>query len=178
MNRWLVVTLALLATLASGCYYTPVDSSDNYSTLPAVTSTPTPTSDAVLSGEPPADRTWISPGKVNIDNYYAGGKAEYPITIHNGNDSVATFSVAYRYPDRVAEGYSMPIAEAQDWIIIADSTPVLMPKETKDIRITLGMPKNAKVDSNKWEFWIAVKDTTQVGFVQTELCSRWLVSMR
>jgi len=173
LKRLLVILAALAILISSGCYAAPI-------IPPTETPSPAPTPriDVVLPGEPPADRTWISPGKVNIDNYYAGGRAEYPISIHNGNDGQASFSITYRIPDRIADGYSEPMVEAQDWIIIADSTPVLMPRETKDILITLEMPKNTKVNSKKWEFWISVKDTTQVGFVQTELCSRWLVSMR
>jgi hypothetical protein len=34
---------------------------------------------------PPYDKTWISPGKVEIDNYYSGCQAEWNLTIHNGN---------------------------------------------------------------------------------------------
>jgi len=35
---------------------------------------------------PPEDSTWISPGKVNIGNFFPGATAEFPLTIHNGND--------------------------------------------------------------------------------------------
>ncbi len=128
--------------------------------------------------KPPDNATWISPGKVMIANFYPGGKAEYPITIHNGKDTMASFDIHYRMPNRVKEDYLMPTPEVQDWIIIADSTPVLMPRETKDIIVTLDMPKEAISPGQKWEFWIGVKDTTQSGTVQTEMASRWLVSMR
>jgi hypothetical protein len=38
------------------------------------------------SEAPPAfDKTWISPGKVEINNYYAGYPAKGKITLHNGN---------------------------------------------------------------------------------------------
>lgn len=53
-----------------------------------------------------------------------------------------------------------------------------MPKETRDILVVLAMPKDAVVFAPKWEFWISVIDTTQKGMVQTELATRWLVSMR
>jgi hypothetical protein len=98
--------------------------------------------------------------------------------VHNGKDSAASFLVAYRYPDSVGEGYVKPAKEVQDWVIIADPTPVIAPKETREILVVLEMPEDAAVFAPKWEFWISVKDTTQTGMVQTELCSRWLVSMR
>ena len=130
------------------------------------------------SYSPLVDRTWISPGKVQVGNFYPGARAEWTLLVHNGNDIAASFLVTYRYPDHVAEGYAKPMSEVQGWIIIADPTPVIAPKETKEILIVLAMPEDATVFAPKWEFWISVKDTTQTGMVVTELCSRWLVQMR
>ena len=144
---------------------------------PVTTPTPKPIQ-VILPGEPPMDVTWISPGKVNIGNFYPGARVEYSISVHNGSVTVATFAITYRYPDHVGEEYSKPTSEVQEWVIIADSTPVLMPKETKDILVILEMPEDSAIFASKWEFWISVKDTTQSGMVQTELASRWLVSMR
>ena len=86
------------------------------------------------------------------------------------------FAVYYRYPNRVAEGYSYPDDKTDDWVIIADATPVLAPKETRDILIAVELPEGT-VTPDRWEFWIAVMEKGQ-GSVQTEMCSRWLVSMR
>ncbi len=147
----------------------------NVSPIPVQSGNPT---SIVLPNEPPTDRTWISPGKVNVGNFYPGARAEYSLTIHNGNDTVSSFSVAYRYPDNVAEGYVKPLPEVQSWVIIADATPILMPKETKDVLVVLAMPKEAVSPTLKWEFWVSVMDTTQKGMIRTELCCRWLVQMR
>ncbi len=170
--RILAISLAVASMLLAGCmgYPNPSDTLQ-----PPVSNN---ASSVVLPNEPPKDVTWISPGKVNIGNFYPGARAEYPLSIHNGNDVATSFSVTYRYPDNVQEGYVKPLEEAQDWVIIADSTPVLMPKETKDILIVLAMPKDAKSPASKWEFWISVIDTTQKGMVRTELCARWCVQMR
>lgn len=100
------------------------------------------------------------------------------MTVHNGNDYNATFEVKYRYPDSVEEGYVEPTTEVQDWVIIAEPTPVLAAHETRDILIVLEMPSDAQAPGDRWEFWISVKDTTQTGMIQTELCCRWLVTMR
>lgn len=150
----LVIALVVLSLLLVGC--------------PASTST----------SEPSEDITWISPGKVMVANFYPGARAEYPLTIRNGNNSTSTFEVKYRYPNNVEEEYAFPLEEAQDWVIIADPTPVLMPKETRDILIAIEMPEGAVNPASKWEFWVSVIDTTQTGTVRTELCSRWLVTMR
>jgi len=123
------------------------------------------------------DEVWISPGKVNVGNFYPGARAEYQLTIHNGNDQPTEFSVTFRVPGEAAEGFVTAPSEAQDWVIIADPTPVLKAKETKDVLIAVEMPKDAKAPE-KWEFWIAVRDATQTGMIQTELACRWLVTMR
>lgn len=168
----------LLLLPLSGCI-SSYDSTSNESTQPD-TNTTSPTSGSVteLPNEPPQDRTWISPGKVLISNYYAGGTAEYPITVHNGKDTTCAFIIQYRIPDRTADGYSMPPLEIKDWIIIADTTPVLAGRETRDIAVTLAMPKDATITSKQWEFWVSVIDNSQQGMIKTEMASRWLVSMR
>ena len=192
MKKVSIVLMAICLLLTVGCsgvnytYPTPLPSvlppvASPPSVEPPIQTTPVPTEPApnvVLPNEPPADRTWISPGKISINNYYPGGRAEYPISIHNGKDTVCSFAVTYRSPDRVAEGYSNPAPEAKDWILIADTTPILMPRETREVLVVLAMPQDVVVADKNWEFWISVKDTTQKGMIQTELCVRWLVSMR
>src|SRR4030043_687078 len=88
------------------------------------------------------DTNWTSPAEVRIGNYYPGANAEWSIKIHNGGDIYSKFRVAYSAPSRTSEGYSMPPEEAQYWIIVADSTPMLAPKETKEILVTLAIPKD------------------------------------
>jgi len=130
------------------------------------------------NGQPPIDRIWISPAKVQIGNFYPGARAEWELSVHNGNDAAAQFAVDYREPDYTAVGYVKPPTEAESWVIIADSSPVLMPYETRDILIALDVPATAVITADRWEFWISVKDVTQGGTIQTELCSRWLVVMQ
>jgi len=134
----------------------------------------------VQTPEPPPelyDKTWISPGKVEVGNFYPGARAEYPLSIHNGKDEPAEFSVTYRVADNTAEGYVTAPGGAEGWVIIAEPALVLAAKETRQVLIAVEMPKGAKAPP-KWEFWIAVKDVTQTGMVQTELACRWLVEMR
>jgi hypothetical protein len=192
IKKLLAGLLVVAVMLLVGCVqpitqpYTPPSTPQDNNTPPAPLVTPpvTPTTpetpEVVLPGAnvPPENMTWISPGKVMVGNFYPGARAEYPLTVHNGNDTTASFSIYYRYPDHVGAGYEMPPTEAQDWVIVADPTPVLMPRETRDILITLDMPENASISTPKWEFWIGVKDTTQTGMVHTELATRWLISMR
>jgi hypothetical protein len=123
------------------------------------------------------NKTWISPGKVIVANFYPGARAEYLLSIHNGKDEPAKFSVTYRVADNTAEGYVTAPSGAEDWVIIADPAPVLAAKETRQVLIAVEIPKGTKAPP-KWEFWIAVKDVTQTGMVQTELACRWLVEMR
>ncbi|HUW46102.1 MAG TPA: hypothetical protein VMW50_09965 [Dehalococcoidia bacterium] len=137
-----------------------------------------PADNAPVNGQPPVDRTWISPAKVQVGNFYPGARAEWELSVHNGNDATAEFAVVYREPSYTAGGYAGPPAGAKEWVIVADSSPVLMPYETRDILIALDVPVTAVITADKWEFWISVKDITQGGSIQTELCSRWLVVMQ
>jgi len=131
--------------------------------------------------EPPPelyDQNWISPGKVEVGNFHPGARAEWPLTIHNGNEEATKFEIRFKLPGTVGEGYVVAPEAAQDWVIIAEPTPVLEGFETREILIALVMPADAASPGPKWEFWVAVRDVTQEGMVQTELASRWLVSMR
>lgn len=181
----LVALIMVLGLLLGGCSSagdnvlpenTPSNNVPDTPTMPA-DSTPS-NSEPVFDNPPPDDVTWISPGKVNVANFYPGATAEYPVTIHNGNDYAASFSVDYRYPDNVGEGYVKPTLEVQDWVIVADTAPVLAPRETRDILVTLSMPEDTAVFAEQWEFWVSVSDTTQTGNVKTAMATRWLISMR
>lgn len=131
----------------------------------------------------PMDNTWISPGKVWIGDepgreFYPGARAEWPITIHNGKDKPVTFLITSRAPARTLDGYARAPSGFEGWIGVANLSPELQAKETRDILVVLEIPKGVKVDEDKWEFWIVVRDTEQAGMVQVELAIRWLVSMR
>jgi len=165
-------TLLLLALLVCSCI-------GSTASTPRPTPAPAPIS-VVDGGEPPIEegQTWISPGKVQVGNFYPGARAEWPLTVHNGNDHTTTFEVSYRYPDSVGEGYTKPTSEVQDWVRVADTTPILSRYGTREIMVILEMPEDAVSPGHKWEFWVSVKDTSQGGLVRIELCSRWLVIMR
>ena len=178
----LIVVLGLLlgGCLPSGDYTSPSNTpSSDVPDTPVLPANNTPPDSApVFDNPPPENVTWISPGKVNIANYYPGARAEYPVTIHNGNDVATGFSVSYRHPDNTATGYSKPPPGAESWVIIADATPVLMPRETREILIILAMPEDAAVFAESWEFWVSVTDASQTGEVKTAMAVRWLVDMR
>jgi len=219
---------------------------------------PIPTSTSVIPTlptgyEPPEAQTWLSPGRVQIGNFYPGATAEWNILVHNGENSCkieyyigteagetagsvvlpeglvggslssvvslvsnylgdrpssvgynvgkkelaisglapsttrkisivylspepSTFSIYYKEPDSLTEGFSMPPIGAKDWVIVSDPSPVLAPKETREIMVSVVMPQGATAP-NKWEFWIGVAQAS-AGMVQVELCSRWTVEMR
>jgi len=159
--KWLVALIMIAGLMLAGC--------------PQPSAPPT-----VETAEPPPelyDKTWVSPGKVEIGNFYPGARAEYMISLHNGSDETAEFSVSYRVSDNITEGYEPAPVTAEGWVIIAEPSPVLAAKETKDILIAVEMPGDAEAPP-KWEFWIVAKDVTQTGMVQTELACRWLVAMK
>jgi len=176
----LIVLVLVLGLLVAGCSSIEippdlVNSTPGVDILPdlePVNETPYP------KDAPPGTVTWISPGKVEVRNFFAGARAEWNVTIHNGNSKAAEFTVKYRKPDYVASGYTEASLEAESWITITDPKPTLLPRETRDILVVVEIPEGAVVEADKWEFWISIKDITQGGLVQSELCSRWLIEMR
>jgi hypothetical protein len=181
------VVLVLILAL-SGCVYNPqkeptpratTPAADNGSNNEGPAAVLPPATDAPPPGEyPKGDVSWISPGKVEISNFYPGARAEWPVTIYNAKDTFVTYEVKYRVPDYTSDGYIKAPDIVQDWVLVADPTPMLSPGEIKDVLIVIEMPEDAVSPAPKWEFWISVRDITQTGFVQTELCSRWFVMMR
>jgi len=167
-----IVSLVVLVLSVSGCYGSITQTTTEYTT-PATTTIP------FAGFEPPQNTTWISPGKVNVANFHPGATAQYPITIHNGNSVTISYKIVARVPDNVTEEWTKATEKiVQDWVIVADPTPVLMPYETRDIMVTLNMPKNTVSPALKWEFWVSVMDATQSGMIKTEMCCRWLIDMR
>lgn len=177
----LTIALALIVVLVIGMVGCTTTTPEN-PVMPNTPMSPTTSSNPGSVSDPDVeqrliDKTWISPAMVQIGNYYPGARAEWSLRLHNGGDTMAEFLVSYRYPDYIKEGYNTAPPEARDWVIITDPTPVLAPKETREILVVLAVPKDVVVTSKQWEFWVSVVEQTG-GMVRTEMCSRWLVSMR
>ena len=162
----LLIVMLIVGILITGCGGTNTSNP-----------TPTPTATAEYIQEPPQNVSWINPGKVEVGHFYPGATAEYLMTVHNGNDYPANFIIKYRYPDHVGEGYSFPSDDVANWVTVSGNDVDFQPYETKDITVSVTMPTGAVSPGNKWEFWISVVDDSQEGFVKTELCVRWLITM-
>lgn len=125
---------------------------------------------------PDANKTWLRPGKIQVSKYSPGEKVMHKISVHNGNSVEMSFSIYYRIPDYVEGGFVTAPDNTFKWIVISESTPILKANETKEIEIILDLPE-ATQTPDQWEFWIGVKENTGSSVV-SELCSRWLVSMK
>jgi len=134
-------------------------------------------SNNTTSIEPSSNNNWVSPGKIFVENYVPGKGVMLEVQIHNGNPTPTEFSVGYRYPDQVAEGYSKPTG-VSDWVQIGERFPVIEAHGTYTVPVWLHMPSTAKPPGNKWEFWIGVIDKSQTDTVITELAVRILVTMK
>jgi len=126
--------------------------------------------------EPPIESNWISPGKLYVDNYVVGATVELELQIHNGNDNSTQFSMGFRFPDNLTEGYAKPTG-ASDWVRMKKKFPTIGAHETYTGTFYLYMPNGAVPPADKWEFWIEVVDQSQTGMVVVKLCSRVLVTM-
>jgi hypothetical protein len=123
----------------------------------------------------PVDKTWLSPGKVNISNLKPGSIARQEITIHNGNKIEAEFSVYYRIPDYVEAGFVPAPVEALDWIMIGEKSFSLEAGQTIKVEVELKLPDDTQFPEH-WELWIGCKENIKSSLT-TELCSRWLITM-
>lgn len=87
------------------------------------------------------------------------------------------FNVGFSYPDWAEINYRNAIKDVCDWIVVTDPTPVLAPFETRDVIVAIDMPVEAVAPMSQYEFWIIITQQ-QTGTVQTQLASRWIVTMR
>lgn len=131
---WVVIgsTVALVALLV-GC-------SSGVSSLPT-SPLPEKSVESVRPVNAPEEVTWVSPGKVQVGNFHLGATAEWPVLVHNGKDEPRTFRIAYKLPASAGKGYlRAPTDVVQDWVVVADSSFILAPKETKEVLVSLIMP--------------------------------------
>jgi hypothetical protein len=124
---------------------------------------------------PAEGKTWLSPGKIQIDNLRHDNSVKQKIKIHNGNKQAAKFSIYYRIPDYVENNFIAAPADARDWVIIDEDSPVLAPEEIKEIQVVLDLPGNTQT-TERWEFWTGVRENKE-NMLATELCIRWLITM-
>lgn len=122
--------------------------------------------------------TGIGPGKIRVENYRLGDSFSKSLLVYNGHDVRTSFTIKYRYPDWVGDGFSMPSPETPKWVTIYTDVVTLDPHEGISLPITLLVPRGATVPSDKWEFWIAVIDQSQSGNIVAELAQRWIVTMK
>ena len=127
-----------------------------------------------LGDRPDAVRYDIGKKELTISGLAPSTTRKISITYLSPEPS--TFSIYYKEPNSLTVGFSMPPVGAKDWVIVSDPSPVLAPKETRNILVSVVMPQGATAP-NKWEFWIGVAQAS-AGMVQVELCSRWTVEMR
>lgn len=197
MRKGLVLVSILLLSSTLGClyaptptvtepippdtsyYYAPPVSSDatNLTTVDggmAYTAIPNNTQEGIESRL--IDTNWISPGKVTIGNLYKGAQAEYSMRIHNGSAQATIFQITVRQPD-YTDGEKLPY-ECLNWVNIPQKAVYVSGKGTVDALITVKMLEDSGYKGKDYEFWLSVVDSSQKGMIQTELCSRWLISTR
>lgn len=121
--------------------------------------------------------TWISPTDVWIGNYYAGATAEYTLTVHNGKDVIVSMKVDAICANDTIDGYNLAPIKVLDWVYISDSSFLLQGKETKEVLVTLAMPKGESIEFDKWEFRVTVFEQGQ-GNIQKGTATRCFVDMK
>jgi hypothetical protein len=99
------------------------------------------------------------------------------LTVHNGKDVIVSMEIATICPNTTIEGYGLAPLKAMDWVYISDSSFLLQGKETKEVLITLAMPKGESIEFDKWEFRVTVFEQGQ-GNIQKGTATRCFVDMK
>lgn len=189
MFKKIVVAVLLAGVISlSGCSL--LGSSDGSTPTPTLTpivTVPTSTSNTVIPvdsiydvGYPvnaPSDQTWLSPGKLEIKNYVAGATVRCVLRVHNGNSVDTPFSILYSIPDNTDNGFVSSTSQSRYWISVSDSNPIIPAMTTREIVVTLNMPTGSVEPGINWEFWVCCKDISQSTIVQTQLCTKFKVTM-
>lgn len=187
-RRFVIVAMLALAVVAGGASYfcladgtgSPVGpyQAEGIAPTPKLGEAPAATPLTLVDEDymPPVDQHWISPGTVAIGNFYPGARAEWSLTVHNGNTEPTEFAISAQQPQRTKAGYVAVPIDSLDWVIISEPRPVLAARETRDVLIAIEMPDDA-IAPEHWELWVVCKPDAG-GFVQVQFASRWLVDMR
>lgn len=167
-------------------YYTNVTSRESVNMVPVTMPNVTNTAGVIYSSSAPKsarnieagmmDTDWISPGKVTIENFYKGAEADYAMRIHNGGNTDTVFDVNPRQPDGIMNN-KLPL-DCIDWVQLPQYSIYVPAKQTYEIPVTIKMLKDTGMKGKTYEVWISVINKGQKGMVQTELCSRWIISTR
>jgi hypothetical protein len=102
--------------------------------------------------KPPYDKTWISPGKVEVTNYYSGGRAEWNFDIHNGNiEDIADLKLVTTEENETSFPVKLKYklyGEASGVKISSDASeqpqPVSYNKETNELTISGCLPATTR----------------------------------
>ena len=183
MRKFLVFlsVLLIMALVLGGCSSSKV--SDGGSTTlvqPSVrvTSLVPYTKAPIVEGyTPPNDINWLYPSSVDISGFGYGGRAEYKIMVHNGSQDTVIFSISVRPADTPSQGFETAPFAFYDWVTVKPREIRMAPRSTEEVMVSLQMTSEYKVP-DKWEFWLSMTDSSQVGMLRTELCERWRVTMR
>jgi len=178
--KYVLITLMLLLALASlSCSSVRVSSEEGKDeALMPVTIEASGAISAIPATYSLSDRGAVGfePGKYTIENLSEGKEADLPIILHSNRDAPITFHISYRKPSYTKEGYAFAPDEVSDWLSFSNPTPILQAQEKMEVVATIRLPNKVTLPE-KWEFWIAIKESGQISQVQIEGCLRVFVNM-
>jgi hypothetical protein len=167
-------------------YYMNTGNSESQNMVPVTMPNVTNPANVIYSTDSPKDSrniefglqntNWISPGKVTVDNLYLGAEADYILRIHNGSNDATIFQITVRQPDGT-QNNKLPI-DCMDWVTLSLKAVYVPAKTTYEMPIIVKMLKDTNMKGKSYEVWVSVIDSSQKGMVQTELCSRLIISTR
>ena len=145
--------------------------------------------------EPPNNDSWVYPAKIKVNKFYPWSTAQFTIKVHNGSPGEKTYSVTYRNPDHIGEGYVIAPGVTKERVKIVNPNPILEGYETRNILVTIQPTQENRTAwwwvkwswhyLGQWinpdpvmEFWINVEDTQQRGMVREALGIRVFLEVK
>lgn len=135
--------------------------------------TPTPTKTT-----PPAQEWGLAlpSGIVNASNVAPGFSGDYSSVVMNKGSDPIHVSVFYSIPNSTRPGYTNLGETARSWVTITPENITLVGGYVDTVKITLSVPADAVLPSDKMEFWIGYGQT--IGGVSQVLNQRWLLAAK
>jgi len=110
-----------------------------------------------------------------FEGVFPGWSGTVPVTIVNGQDKDRLFVLSLNSPTKVKEGFEPFPQEYFYWITISEPEITVPAGETYQVPVTLEMPSDSDYTGKHAEVRIRVEDTTQEGFVQIALETKWFI---
>lgn len=116
---------------------------------------------------------------LTIGNFTSVEQSTFSVAYYYENPT--KYNLSYQIPYDLTEGYSAPPEQCKDWIRMPKNITI-SPFMTVAVPISLQIPKNTALESNKFEFWIIIREepansTSSPVTIERQYVQKWLIEL-